>query len=135
MEVKMADVDRRIIDRAVVYIILYVMIVVLSMISYSLDFSQNSFTEKQVSILLGNISVDFLCLFLIYPIMEKSRRAYKVAAALAILYLLGYIFEFSLSSVTSILLLILSVIVVYILLSQPMRGWCLPVISEKQCVK
>ena len=131
MTVELKDVDMRIINRGVICIILNVIAVFLSMFDYALDYIRNITNFSDIYILLVDLIIDFLLLSLVYYIVRGNTLAYKFAIPILFISLLGYIYEITLNLFPAGLLLIVVCANLYIFLSQPMRGWCIPPKEKK----
>ena len=131
MTVELKDVDMKIINRGVIAIILSVVAVFLSMFEYAMDYVRDYIQFSNIIVLIADLIVNFLLLSTIYYIVRGSTVAYKFAVAVLFLSLLGYIYETTLEIFPAILLVAIVCINLYIFLSQPMRGWCIPPKEKK----
>ena len=84
-------IDSRIIDMAVIFIIINVIMVVCVMMRYAIDFLHGNVDNADVDKLVYDMVIDFSILFLIYPIVNGSKKAYVLAVVLICINLLIYI--------------------------------------------
>ncbi len=118
-------VDTKVIDRAVLYIVLCVIIVVFSMIGYFEDFASGKIDAADVVGLIFDMVVDFAMLFLIYPVVNKNNGARVAAAILAALNLLFYI-TYTFTSISHGIVTVCTIACFVLLITNPIREWCSP---------
>ena len=84
-------IDSRIIDMAVIFIIINVIMVVCVMMGYAINFLHGNVDNADIDKLVYDMVIDFSILFLIYPIVNGSKKAYVLAVVLICINLLIYI--------------------------------------------
>ncbi len=131
MTVELKDVDMGIINRGVICIVLNVATIFLSMIEYAMDYVRDYIQFSDVSVLMVDLIFNFFLLSMIYYIVRGNTPAYKFAVFVLFMSLLGYVYELTLDPFPASLLVAIVCINLYIFLSQPMRGWCVPPKEEK----
>ena len=117
-------IDSRIIDMAVIFIIINVIMVVCVMMGYAINFLHGNVDNADIDKLVYDMVIDFSILFLIYPIVNGSKKAYVLAVVLICINLLIYI-SATFRDVPHTFIIILSVAALIVLLMNPIRGWCL----------
>ncbi len=116
-------VDPKVIDRAVLYIVLCVLIVVFSMIGYFEDFAGGNLDAGEIGGLIFDMVVDFAMLFLIYSIVKGNNGARVAAAILAALNIVFYITN-TFTAISHAIVTVCTIACLVLLLTNPIRGWC-----------
>ncbi len=116
-------VDPKVIDRAVLYIVLCVLIVVFSMIGYFEDFAGGNLDAGEIGGLIFDMVVDFAMLFLIYSIVKGNNGARVAAAILAALNIVFYIMN-TFTAISHAIVTVCTIACLVLLLTNPIRGWC-----------
>ena len=109
---------------AVIFIIINVIMVVCVMMGYAINFLHGNVDNADIDKLVYDMVIDFSILFLIYPIVNGSKKAYVLAVVLICINLLIYI-SATFRDVPHTFIIILSVAALIVLLMNPIRGWCL----------
>lgn len=117
-------VDPKVIDRAVLYIVLCVVIVVFTMVGYFEDFSGGNLDADDVGSLLIDMVIDFSMLFLIYSVVNRNNGARMGAMILAILNLVLYI-TYTFSGIAHAIVTVSTIACLVLLLTDPIKGWCI----------
>ena len=121
-------IDPKVINRAVLYIILCVINIVSVTMGYFEDFLAEGFDYADVSYLFTDLGLSFIILLLIYAIINGNRKAYILSILLIILDMslfIGYFFN----GISHAFVIVSSVLCMVILLTNPIRGLC---IGKKQ---